>query len=208
MAGVNSEDRLQQYFDGELSGAEADAVRLELERSEELRAKLEGLRRLQVLVREHEPEEPVDGDALWSAIQAKLAAASDDDEPMFPTAVRPEPTPGLAPTPGLKVIDGGKTERPSVPDAVRRARQRRGMWLGAAGTITAAAAAVMLFVARPGLFTGGTEVGGPPPGSEVEEVDFGYSTGAIFSVEGNEGARYAVVWISDEKPFVDEDGSP
>ena len=35
-------------------------------------------------------------------------------------------------------------------------------------------------------------------------MDFGYSTGAIFSVEGQEGERIAVVWISDEKPAVDD----
>ncbi len=45
----------------------------------------------------------------------------------------------------------------------------------------------------------------PPPGTEVEQVDFGYSTGAVFSVEGSEGERYAVVWISDEKPTLDQD---
>jgi hypothetical protein len=47
----------------------------------------------------------------------------------------------------------------------------------------------------------------PPPTAaeevartEVLEVDFGDNSGAIFSVEGEDGERYAVVWLADVQP--------
>jgi hypothetical protein len=34
--------------------------------------------------------------------------------------------------------------------------------------------------------------------TEVISVDFGPNAGTVFSVEGTEGSRYAVVWLTDE----------
>lgn len=188
MPAVNAEDRLQKYFDGELSGDEAEAVRRELEADADLRAKLDGLAHLRDMVRVHAraEEADVDSEAMWKAIEARMGEDIVDDEPMFPTAVRPE-------RPALEAVKGGQKAEP------KRAR----VWLGIVGTITAAAAAVLLYV-QP--WNTGTQIVTPPPGSEIEEVDFGYSTGAVFSVEGQEGARYAVVWISDEKPETETTG--
>jgi hypothetical protein len=190
MAGLNAEDRLQQYFDGELSGEDADAMRRELdakdERGEELRAKLAGLEHLRGMVRmgtEARAAE-ADSEAMWAAISARVGDDIVDDEPMFPAP------PGTlkAERRALEGIKGGK-----------KAEKRRPMvWMGIIGTITAAAAALLLVV-RPWEPTEPV-ISAPHPGSEVVEVDFGYSTGAVFTVEGQQGARYAVVWISDEKP--------
>jgi hypothetical protein len=207
MTGVRHEDRLQKYFDGELSAEEREAMRLELEASGDLAAKLRGLEHLQKLVREHataelEVEAP-SNDEMWAAIQGKIDQGIADDEPMFPQPVRPEQT-----RPALQVIPGGKPGDKSATDkrVEEKRRPRTMVWLGVAGTIAAAAAALLLFV-LPNINPPGIDA--PPGGSEVEEVDFGYSTGAIFSVEGQEGARYAVVWISDEKPLIDEaEGTP
>lgn len=199
MAGVGSEDRLQQYFDGELADGEAAALRAKLESDEELRAKLEGLahlRKLMVAGAQDRGDE-VDSDALFGAISARLGnAAAEDDDPMLPLD---EAEPATA-RPPLAVVPGGKKAEPAQPKAKPR---RNVAWIGIAATL-AVAAAVLLFVLRPFDF-GTTEpttpmAEAPPPGSEVVEVDFGYSTGAIFSVEGQEGEHYAVVWISDEKP--------
>ena len=40
----------------------------------------------------------------------------------------------------------------------------------------------------------------PPGGTEVEDVEWGASTGTVFHVEGSEGQPLAVVWI-DEGSF-------
>lgn len=193
MAAVRNEDRLQQYFDGELSAEEREAVRLELEASDDLRAKLRGLEHLSKMVRDHHEAEQVDGAAMWAAIEEKIAAKIADDDPMFPQAVRPEPA-----RPALSVIAGGKKDEAKPAE---KKRPRSLVWLGVAGTITAAAAAVLLFVVPQINGPGVTD--SPLRGSHIEEVDFGYSTGAVFSVEGQQGEKYAVVWISDEKPLVD-----
>jgi hypothetical protein len=210
MAG--SEDRLQQYFDGELEGARAESVRAELERNPELRAKLEGLahlRRLLVDAAEQRGDE-VDSDALFARITAKLATAEDveDDDPMLPPD---EATPVHVMRPALKLVANGRTAEAAKPAAATKpatsngpAKKRNVIWIGV-GTALAIAAAVLLIVLDP--FGAGRSpempvAAAPPPGTEVIEVDFGYSTGAVFSVRGQEGERYAVVWISDENPAV------
>ncbi len=194
MRSANPEDRLSQYFDGELPVEDAEALETELSENAELRAKLEGLAHLRVLIAEsaEAQADDVDADALWGAIEARLGKEEADDDPMLPKAVRPD----------LAVLAGGK---PSEKKSTKPARKNV-VWVSIA-TSLAVAAAVLLFVFRPGT-TGTIQ---PPTGgslaergSEVVEVDFGYSTGAIFSVEGQQGERYAVVWISDEKPEVAE----
>lgn len=200
---------LSQYFDGELPAEEAAALRAQLAEDANLRAKLEGLEHLSTLLRTgaEAAADGLDDEDLFARITARAAEAEVDDDPMFPSEV-PEDEPLApmveAPRPGLRVVPGGKATDREIPAQVVPPR-RTGLWV-IAGTALAAAAALLFFVFR-GPFTGdSTGTGGddiafatPPPGSEVEEVDFGYSTGAIFSVEGREGEHYAVVWISDEK---------
>lgn len=180
---------LQRYFDGDLPEDEAEALRLRLEEDEVLAQKLEGLSHLRFMIRESlAPEhlEAPDADAMFAAIQGALAPEADA-----------APEAEVAPTPALRVVAGGKQEAPA--DAPTRAP----VWIGVGAVVFAAAAALWFFVLRPAETTGGGEevplAAAPPPGSEIEEVDFGHSTGAIFQVE-DEGAQYAVVWISDEKP--------
>lgn len=192
MAGASSDDRLQQYFDGELSADDAAALRLELEADGELRAKLEGLAHLRTLLvaAAEERGDEVDADALFARIGAELASDEDSaDEPSEAAPARP----------ALGVVQGGKTS------SAEPARRTNVVWIGVAATL-AIAAAVLLVVLRP-FDDGGTVpvASAPPAGSEIESVDFGYSTGAIFSVEGQEGEHYAVVWISDEKPELEDE---
>ena len=203
-----NEDRLQKYFDGELADEDAEVVRGALEDDAALRAKLEGLSHLRAMMKAAADERgsEVDADALFASIEARLEDDVVDDEPMFPEAAPVE----AAPRPKLAVVAGGKEPAPAAK-AEPAAPRRTGLIIGVGATL-AAAAALLLWVMQPGdratpmADDGGTlaEVD-PPPGSEVEEVDFGYQTGAIFSVEGNEGEQYAVVWISDEKAIVDEE---
>lgn len=210
MAG--GDDRLQQYFDGELTGEAADAVRLELEESSEVRAKLEGLAQLRTLLARAADDrgDEIDSDALFAGITAKLATASDDDDPMLPVGDEADDEASAEPPrsarPQLGVIPGGKkADTTAAPAAKKRSNA---VWLGTAAVLAVAAAVLLIVLPRVG---GGGQTGpdaplaaAPPPGSEVVDVDFGYSTGAIFSVEGQEGERLAVVWISDDKPIVGE----
>lgn len=210
MAAVNSEDRLQQYFDGELPDDEMEDVRRELASDEALRAKRDGLAHLSTLISvgAEEMAKDLDADALFASIRARLAEDIHDDDPMFPQAPTAQVATGQAAPPeaaetrpALRVLAGGKTAEPTLSSAPR---SRRGVFIALTVTALAAAAALAFFFTRPGAGLPGDERSPiaalePPPGSEVEEVDFGFSTGAIFTVEGQQGEQYAVVWISDEK---------
>ena len=169
-----NEDLLSQYFDGELAGEEAEAVRRALEDDAKLQAKLEGLEHLHGLfdVATEARGDEVDSDALFARIEAKLADDVADDEPMFPGAAPPEE----APRPKLAVVRGGKPDAPAKAPAERPApRRNTGLWIGIGATL-AAAAALLLWVMRPGDTTqptvddggGATIAEAPPHGSEIE----------------------------------------
>lgn len=224
MTAPHSDDRLQQYFDGELVPEEAESVRRELEDDEELRAKLEGLEHLHAMmsISADEVARDLDSEALFARVLEGIAADVEDDAPMLPgtttgsrarTAEARAESAATEPRPGLRVVSGGKEGSTPAPAPTGR---RVGLWVGVGVTTLAAAAALLFFfrgMGDDGVGPGPDDpdtvaVNEPPPGSEVIDVDFGYSTGAIFSVEGQEGARYAVVWISDEKVDTDADAPP
>ncbi len=130
--------------------------------------------------------------------------------------------------PALRALDGGASgstasgaanERPGDGDSrerERRVRQRRGMIMLVGGL--AAAAAAVIAIVRPGeapiedpvvaVNVPGDGTGTEPlidpltteqlRRTEVLAVDFGSNVGTVFSVEGAEGSRYAVVWLTDE----------
>ncbi|MGE0790011.1 MAG: hypothetical protein AB7S26_30330 [Sandaracinaceae bacterium] len=225
------EDRLQRYFDGELEPSDREAMREALAEDESLSAKLDGLRHLRDLMREGASAtlDDVDSDALFSQITAKLEAsdssdAVSDDDPMFPepameideedadAEVEAASEPAVSPRAKLRVVEGGRPSDPQheVPAQLIRheAPSRTGWWLGIAGGLAAAAAAVFFILRDPAVSSTTTaETETAPPGSEIEDVDFGYSTGSIFTVEDpeEEDTRYAVIWISDEKVDDDDD---
>lgn len=174
--------------------------------------------------------EPVPSEDLWARIEGSLdapAGAVGAGALDAPTAARAEgldaPAKREGDRPGLRVVDGGAPRAPAAaPSAELRRRRIAGIVVGA----LALAAAVLLIVLRPGepdpgqgpvaegseerpLQPGEVE---PAPGeqattaaeevarTEVLEVDFGDNSGAIFSVEGDDGERYAVVWLADVQP--------
>lgn len=124
--------------------------------------------------------------------------------------------------PQLRAIPGGASPAPQggggrAPSVEPRGRRIVGIVVGG----LALAAAILLIVLHPGepgptdapiaeapgapeesdptglgLDTVGEEVAS----TEVLEVDFGDNSGAIFSVEGDDGGRYAVVWLADIQP--------
>ncbi|MFK7987083.1 MAG: hypothetical protein AB8I08_13750 [Sandaracinaceae bacterium] len=209
-----AEERLSRHHDGELSKKERKSIAKALDKHDDLRAKLEGLSHLSMLIsasHEHVAAE-VDSDALFDAITARLATDEVDTDPMFPEgAAREADLEEAAPAvsqqrPALRVVKGGKKATPKPPARVRNKElDRRTAAMMLFGGLAAAAAVVLAVMGSPPGTPHATTIDqgaiaqAPPPGSEIEEVDFGANTGAIFSVEGQEGEQYAVIWISDEK---------
>ncbi|HHH29211.1 MAG TPA: hypothetical protein ENK57_12830 [Polyangiaceae bacterium] len=193
----NQDRMLQQYFDSELPEAEAEALRLEIESDAELQAKLDGLTHLRGLIQsamapEHLALAPAD--ELFSELESRLAR---------PDRETAEGESSLSNRPKLRVLEGGEKREKAAPTP---APSRVPAWIGVGGLTLAAAAALWFFVLRPAdtietppQTPDPVAVLTPPPGSEIEEIDLGHSTGAIFQIE-DEGAQYAVVWIGDEKP--------
>jgi hypothetical protein len=117
----------------------------------------------------------LDSEALFAAIAADVAAAEvrEAEAKVVPLRDRAE---------------ARARRRPEARDLGNPT-----VWI--AGTLALAAAALLTVIVWPQSpmiqpITQGTEVIG---------VDFGESTGTIFSLEGEGGEHYAVVWISDEK---------
>jgi len=79
---------LQAYVDGELPPEKRAAVEAALSGDSEARELVEGLRRLSLLVREHEPEirVPASREFYWSQIQRQIESAE------RPAATRPAAT--------------------------------------------------------------------------------------------------------------------
>lgn len=166
------DDRLQMFFDGELTPEEEAELRRELEGSPENSAQLRDWEQLRAAMKSVSSDwaGEIDSDALFARIEADISA------PVIPIN-RPVERPALQVVPGK--------------------RERR-VW-GAAATGFAAAAAIFLAVIA---WPEGAPRSTDPiatRGSEVLEVDFGPNTGTIFEVEGGAGEKLAVIWIDDEE---------
>lgn len=230
-----SDRDIHRFFDGDLTEAEREGVQAALASSEHspvLAGKLAGLGEVRRLVREAvqaELDEPLDAEALFARITARIDGARDEagrgvERPSMerlsaerlleaPAAARAA---GGGSGPVLRVLDGGRDDgelaRSPLEDRARLARRRR--IVVALVTGLAAAAALAIAIVRPGepagdapTLTARAEVSTPSmePSlgdefrqTEVVAVDFGDNVGTVFSVEGEEGVRYAVVWLADE----------
>jgi anti-sigma factor RsiW len=165
----------------------------------------------------------VPSDAMWAKVEAGLAAGSAVEVKAAPAAETREEKEDR---PALRAIAGGAATatpaRPAGgapgPAAAKAAPRRRRPTGFAIASIVLAAAATLLFLwpGDPGPQPSDRvahrddddvdPVVEPPPTAEelvfrteVLEVDFGDNTGAIFAVEDENGDRYAVVWLADEK---------
>lgn len=216
MPSQQSDRLLHRLVDGDLSPEERAALlAVQGEEREKLTLKLEGLGEVRALVRaaaEAElAREALDADAMWAQISARVEGSR---ESLPGTIASPEP---VTSKPALQVIRGGRADErveradPQMDERQRRVRMRRmGMML--VGGLAAAAAIAIIYLNPP---AGGDEVATQdvPPvvtapiealataelqQTEVLAVDFGANVGTVFSVEGDEGARYAVVWLTDE----------
>jgi anti-sigma factor RsiW len=172
------DETLQRYFDGELSEGEAQAVEVALAGDERAALHLEGLEGLSGLLRDtFEARTPVpDADALFARVTA---------------ATRHTAQPAQVAAEGARVV-------PLPTRAVRRAPV-----VPVLASLAVAAAALLVFLgpraAREAAITPQAQLGSPAPsGSQIDDVDFGGSTGTVFEVD-NEGVSAAVVWISDDE---------
>jgi anti-sigma factor RsiW len=227
MSNEEQDRLLHRYHDGDLSPEERAAVEAELASSDTLRSKLDGLREVSVVVRAaaQDGAGEIDAGALWAKIDAQLAADRAEAAPAV-TATNEAPAESATARPALKLVPGGATTAqptPVVEDPQSRRRRQIGVFVGA----LAIAAAVMLALFGPGdddgadvVADGTTDPGAPtPPESarpewdgepdhtEVLAVDFGTNVGTIFSVEGDEGQRFAVVWLDDVNKDAEAEGA-
>jgi hypothetical protein len=167
----------------------------------------------------------IDADALFAKIESAIEMeASSDGVPVARAVERARPDlrvleGGAAKGAGRDAArKSGST--PAMPPDVRR-RRLIGLVIG--GLAVAAAAVIAFTMSNPteetvavedpgvspsvGPGNDGTEAPGPTElapdelaeanRTEVLEVDFGTNVGSIFSVEGDDGERYVVIWLDE-----------
>ena len=178
------DDKLQRYFDGELTDGEATVMRRDIEASDLEKARIRQLERLGELM-VFDAEEiagDLDSDALFAGIEAGIAQEG----------------------PRLQLIEGARRKQQAgVAVAVAVA-----IAAAVALVLLLKPPAEDNLVERHPMDTeqeiivhhDETElhIVHPPAGSEVVRIDFGSNTGTIFQVEGNHGQPLAVVWIDEE----------
>ncbi len=222
------DDTLQRYFDDELPEAEMAEISAALEKSPELRRRLDNLERLQRLMRRDAMGvgRDLDADALFAKITegleqapaplrsvgtAELGAegraqqAQLGPEGRAQQAERRERDPINAGSGAIPRSERDSNRAQRIPT---RQSSRAYVWL-AMGVAAAAVLAIALkpwdssvtMTQRPTMQIEPSVITtvDPPHGSEVVEVDFGENTGTVFAVEGNTGEPLAVVWIDDEQ---------
>lgn len=176
MERAKTDDKLQMYFDGELSPEEEAELRRELETSpegqEELRQWSEVREAMQAASLEWTAA--LDSDALFARIEAELESPAVAEPPNVVPIERPKPE--------LRVVPGGREKK---------------IWGGIATGFAAAAAIFLAVLSAPDDPNGGSL--SAARGTEVVEVDFGANSGTVFNVEGGAGQPLAVVWIDEEE---------
>ena len=176
------DEKLQQYFDGELNADEAAELKKQIASS---RDSIDSLKQLEAFSKAMSDSasdwaEQVDSSAMFAAIENRIeneTGASNDASSMKP---------------GLRVIRGGGQRR-KVPDLA----------IGFAAAAALCLAVLAWPKSQPNLAPPqGVEVASTSSssrGTEIEEVDFGDNTGTVFAVEGAGGQLLAVVWISEDE---------
>ncbi len=193
MATELDDDTLQRYYDGDLSPLEERTVRARIEADPGAQRRLARLERLSDMlgIAAAEMGSGLDSAAMFAGIEADLKRGQE-----------------LGVGERFRVIVGEWSEH------------RRGVVLSLGAAAAIAAAAVLMVVSR-GPADESQARSMPRPreerkerlaeasptapatieavhGSQIENVDFGKSTGTVFEIE-NAGVKTAVVWITDEE---------
>lgn len=179
------DDKLQRFYDGELTEGEALVVGREVEASELEQARVAQMERLGEVLRagaEAEADE-IDSEALFLRIERGVQSE---------------------PAPRLKLIEGQKRKQRNtavVGVAMAIAAAVAIAFLAQPSTDPDVAESVHPDEGEQmrAQIDDPTHVQlDPPGGSSVEMVEFGANTGTVFEVEGDEGQPLAVVWIAEE----------
>ena len=178
------DDKLQRYFDGELTDGEATVMRRDIEASDLEKARIRQLERLGELMKLDAEviSEDIDSDALFAGIEAGIAQEG----------------------PRLRLIEGARRKQQAgvvVGVAVAIAAAVALVFLLKPPSDNVAERHPNDTDQEVIVHHEETELHilHPPAGSEVVRIDFGSNTGTIFQVEGNEGQPLAVVWIDEEE---------
>jgi len=178
------DDKLQRYFDGELTDGEARVVSNTIADSSDEQKRLKQLERLSGVMRYAEDvADDLNPDDLFASIQEGIDSA---------------------PNPRLQVIEGAKKKQ--------RAGTALGIAIAIAAAVALAwflKPPAETEIAEPET-TPEVEIEDGHMvipegddlevfGSEVVRVEFGDVTGTVFEVEGDHGQPLAVVWINDEE---------
>lgn len=179
------DDKLQRFYDGELTEGEAIVVGRDVDASELEQARVAQMERLGEILRagaEAEADE-IDSEALFLRIERGIEAD---------------------PGPRLKLIEGRKKKQRNTAVAAVA------MAIAAAVAIAfLAQPSTEPEIAESTHPDEGEQMVAdiddptqvmldPPGGSSVERIEFGANTGTVFEVEGDEGQPLAVVWIAEE----------
>jgi len=180
------DDKLQRYFDEELSEGEAKVVRRHVDECDECSSRLSSLGKLHDLI--HLAAEEMASSAELDKLFANVRSGIESGE------------------------RAGFGERLRVLTS-ETIQHRKPVWVPLASAIAAAAAVLLVvFFSQGGSPDGATDAAMrlviPAPGSEVVGVDFGANTGTVFEVEGGNGTPVAVVWINDDEPAEAPPGTP
>ncbi len=185
------DDKLQRFYDGELTEGEALVVGRDVDASELEQERVAQMERLGDVLRasaELEAED-IDSDALFLRIERGIEAE---------------------PAPRLKLIEGQKRKQRNtavVAVAMAIAAAVAIAFLAQPSTEPDIAESVHPDEGRERIAEGPDDVQiddpthvqlHPPGGSSVERVEFGANTGTVFEVEGEQGQPLAVVWIAEE----------
>jgi anti-sigma factor RsiW len=193
------DDTLQRYYDGELSPVEERAVRARVEGDAVAQARLAELQKLSEMVRMAADEmgAGLDSSALFAGIQADVKKQAGEGVGARLRVVREEwgqhrrgsvvamGVAGAIAAAALLSVLTPAMQREGSDEVARSVQQKERVRLAEAPAPASAPA------------DGSRAVHAAVAGSQVENVDFGDSTGTVFEIE-SEGVKTAVVWISDE----------
>ncbi|MAQ14545.1 MAG: hypothetical protein CMN30_09750 [Sandaracinus sp.] len=181
------DDKLQRFYDGDLTEGEAKVVGRDVDASAEEQERVAQMSRLGDILRASAEveSEGIDADALFLRIERGI-----EKEPV----------------PRLQVIQGQKKKQRTgavIAAAVAIAAAVTVAFLFRQPVDPNTAQSVHPDEGR--LRTAQADIEDPmhvqihpPGGSSVERVEFGANTGTVFEVQGEQGQPLAVVWIAEE----------
>jgi len=197
MATPIDDDTLQRFYDGDLTPLEEHGVQARIEADPAAQQRLAELGQLTELMREAADElgQSVHSSKLFAAIETQLAQESQVGFGARFKVISSEwlehRRASLVPLVAATAVAAATlvaVVRPGAPAQLPRITAQNGAPSAAPGLVDEA----------PTAPPAAPPVARAVHGSQVEDVDFGSSTGTVFEID-NEGVAVAVVWITDDE---------